>query len=74
MEVIFEMFFTLIKNKKISKWIRYPLILIMATIYFSIIGMLLFAAINFYDKNLITSMFFRFNIFISYLGFYIAIE
>ncbi len=59
MELLFEIIFELIvegstevaKNKKISKWIRYPIIAILSLFIISVIGLIAFVGIVALLKN-----------------------
>ena len=56
-ELIFEIFLEgiieIIKNKKISKWIRYPLLAIISLIYLFIILLLFFISIQMMKNSLL---------------------
>jgi len=54
-EIIFEGLFELATNKKISKWIRYPLLGLFIIIYGLIIGLLIVLGIELFNKNRIIS-------------------
>lgn len=65
MELIFEFICELLlegsieisSNKKISKWIRYPLIFLIIFFFLSIIELILFLGIIVFNKNVIGSLF-----------------
>lgn len=65
MELIFEFICELLlegsieisSNKKISKWIRYPLIFLIVIFFLSVIGLILFLGIILFNKNVIGSLF-----------------
>ncbi len=55
-ELLFEGIVAISSNKKISKWIRYPLITIIAAFYLVLIGLFLKLGINIYNKNKLGSI------------------
>lgn len=55
-EVIIEGAFEIIKNKKISKWIRYPLAVFLTLVYSSIIALILYIAILALKKNILITI------------------
>lgn len=65
MELIFEFICELLlegsieisSNKKISKWIRYPLIFLIVLFFLTVIGLILFLGIILFNKNIIASLF-----------------
>ena len=65
MEFIFELIAELIlegsieisSNKKISKWIRYPLIFLIVLFFLTVIGLILFLGICLFNKNILGSLF-----------------
>ena len=58
-ELIFELFFEgsleITKNKKISKWIRYPLMGIICLFFLLFLGLIFFLGISLYKENKIGS-------------------
>ncbi len=66
MDFIFELIFELLfegaidvsSNRKIGKWIRYPLILLIALVFAFVTGIIFFAAVLIYDKSIVVSIFF----------------
>lgn len=56
-EVIIEGIIELIQNKKISKWIRYPLLIIISLFYTAIIAAITFISIKCFSKNSLLSIF-----------------
>lgn len=56
-EVIIEGIIELIQNKKISKWIRYPLLIIISLFYTAIIAAITFVSIKYFSKNSLLSIF-----------------
>lgn len=65
MEYIFEFILELVldsgikasKNKKISKWIRYPLIIIISLFFIGVIGLIFLAGILIFKTNKFASIF-----------------
>ncbi len=55
-EILFEGLGEIIKNKKISLWIRIPLFIIISLFYLGIMGLLLFVGIKNLKDNLIMSL------------------
>ncbi len=72
MEIVFEFIFELIfelifegavetsRNKKISKWIRYPLIVLIASLFLGVIALLIFLGIKLYPANRLAGLIFIF--------------
>lgn len=64
MEIIFEFIVELLlegsievsSNKKISKWIRYPLIFLLVLFFLSIISLLIIVGISIYNKSILGSL------------------
>ncbi len=52
-EILFEGLGEIIKNKKISLWIRIPLFIIISLLYLGIMGLLLFIGIKALKNNFI---------------------
>ena len=52
-ELIFEGAIELAKNKKVSKWIRYPMIAIISVFYLTILGIVLFYGYKLIKHNII---------------------
>lgn len=50
-EFLLESFFEIIKNKKISKWIRYPLAILLFTFYAFIIFVIAYIGIDLLHDN-----------------------
>lgn len=50
-EIFFEGIIEIIKNKKISKWIRYPLFLLISAFYLAIFAALLIICIKLFIKK-----------------------
>ena len=72
MDFIFELIFELLfeggmevsKNRKISKWIRYPILGLIALFFIAIIGLILFMGISILKDNILGGVFiFGFGIF-----------
>ena len=57
-ELVFEFGGEVATNKKVSKWIRYPLMAIFILIFASVIGLILVMGIAMLDKNIIAGLFF----------------
>ena len=55
-EILIEGSFELATNKKVSKWIRYPLLGILIVLYSMIIFGILFVGINSINENLMLSI------------------
>lgn len=54
-EIFFEGIIEIIKNKKISKWIRYPLFILISAFYLAIFGIVLIICIKLFAKKEILS-------------------
>lgn len=52
-ELIFDGAIELAKNKKVSKWIRYPMIAIISVFYLTILGIVLFCGYKLIKHNII---------------------
>ncbi|MBQ5917037.1 MAG: hypothetical protein IIW92_00540 [Lachnospiraceae bacterium] len=52
-ELIFDGAIELAKNKKVSKWIRYPMIAIISVFYLTILGIILFYGYKLIKHNII---------------------
>ena len=50
-EIFFEGIFEIIKNKNISKWIRYPLFIFINALYLVILGIFLIISIKLFIKK-----------------------
>lgn len=63
-ELIFELLFdgavTASRNKKISKWIRYPLIILIASLFLGVVGLLIFLGFKLYPSNRLAGLIFIF--------------
>jgi len=66
MEFIFELVIELLlegatevsSNKKISKWIRYPILFLLAFFYLAIILLIIFVGILMFEENILAALFF----------------
>lgn len=66
MEFIFELIIELLlegatevsSNKKISKWIRYPILFLLVFFYLVIILLIIFVGLLLFEKNILASIFF----------------
>lgn len=57
-ELIFESSLEISKNKKISKWIRYPVITLISLFFIGVIGLIAFLGVRFWTYNKVASFFF----------------
>ena len=64
-EIFFEGIFEIIKNKNISKWIRYPLFIFINALYLVILGIFLIISIKLFTKKEILVLCFLFCFFFS---------
>ncbi len=55
-ELIFEGSVEISANNKISKWIRYPLIVIIVAFYLGLIGLFFALGINMFNENKLRSL------------------
>lgn len=56
-ELLLEGSLEISKNKKISKWIRYPLLITISLFFISILGLILFLGIRLFKENKYISIF-----------------
>ena len=72
-EIIFELLFELggevASDKKISKWIRYPILAIILLFILIVIGGLMLIGIGLIDENLLAALFFIFLSLLFLVGF-----
>ncbi|MBQ6841069.1 MAG: hypothetical protein IJO63_03010 [Bacilli bacterium] len=57
LEIFFEGSLELTKNKKISKWIRYPLMFLIILLFVGVIALMLAVAIAMYKTSILASLF-----------------
>ncbi len=73
-EIFFEGIFEIIKNKNISKWIRYPLFIFINALYLVILGIFLIISIKLFTKKEILGgvvmLFILFLLLILYICFF----
>lgn len=73
-EIFFEGIIEIIKNQKISKWIRYPLFLLISAFYLAIFGIILIIWIKLFAKKEILGgvvvLFIVILLLILYIGFF----
>ena len=72
-EIFFEGIFEIIKNKNISKWIRYPLFIFMNALYLVILGIFIISIKLFIKKEIlggVVMLFILFLLLILYICFF----
>ena len=70
-EFLFEFGSEVSKDKKVSKWIRYPLIILLAILFLGVIGVVVVAGIAAISTNfLVAFLFFTLAIFLFIGGIY----
>lgn len=73
-EIFFEGIIEIIKNKKISKWVRYPLFLLISAFYLAIFAALLIICIKLFTKKEIVGgvvmLFIVFLLLVLYICFF----
>ncbi len=57
-EIIFEGSLEISSNRRISKWIRYPLIVLLAVFFLAVIGLFFWLGIKMFDENIFIALFF----------------
>lgn len=78
MDIVFELLFDLLfegsveitKNHKISKWIRYPLLVILSIFFSSIIGLLYYIGFSIGRENYILSLIFVISASLMVMGIF----
>lgn len=55
-EILIEGAFEIISNKKIPKWIRYPILMFITLFYSLIVGTFIYLGLDFLKKSIITSL------------------
>ena len=66
MEFIFELIIELLlegatevsSNKKISKWIRYPILFLLSFFYLAVILLIIFVGLLLFEENILAAIFF----------------
>lgn len=58
LELILEGSIEISTNRKVSKWIRYPLIVLISSFFIAIFGLILLVGILCYKENIYISLFF----------------
>lgn len=73
-EILIEGSFELATNKKVSKWIRYPILSLFIIFYFAIILGILFIGINSINENFWLSIFLIVISLLLFVGTIVAIK
>ena len=79
MDIVFEIIFDLLfegsveitKNKKISKWIRYPLLVVLSLFFVFIIGLLYYIGLKIGRESYLLSLFFVITASAMVVGLYV---
>lgn len=70
-EFLFEFGSEIAKEKKVSKWIRYPLILLLITSFLGVVSILIFTGVLAFSTNIVLSIcLFALGLFILIGGIY----
>lgn len=73
-EILIESSFELATNKKVSKWIRYPILTLLIIFYSAIILGILFIGINYINENFWLSIFLIVVSLLLFIGTIFAIK
>lgn len=55
-EVLIEGAFEIASNKKVSKWIRYPILILIISFYSFIVGTFVYLGLSFFNENILISI------------------